>query len=73
MSRRKRKGIHERLTEIMQELTCEHDLGREFDGRFFLGAQERAQVRRSAARLVELMDEYDRLDPLPGGNAEPKP
>ena len=65
MTSPKRKGIHQRLTEIMQEVTCENDLGRELDGKFHLTAKDRRRVRQVAARLVQLMDEYDRLDPLP--------
>lgn len=57
------KGVHERLTELMHEITAV-DLGHEFDGQWFLTAKDRAKVRETAARLVRLVDEYDCLDPL---------
>ncbi len=56
-------GIHARLTEIMHEITGT-DLGHEFDGQWFLDADDRKEVRATAARLIALVDEYDRLDPL---------
>lgn len=57
------KGIHQRLTEILHEVTGTN-FETDFDGAWFLDAKQRAYVRKMAAHLVELMDEYDRLDPL---------
>jgi hypothetical protein len=59
-----RKGLHARLTEIMHEVTGTN-LGSDLDGKWFLSAKDRLYVRKMAAYLVKLMDEYDKLDPLP--------
>lgn len=58
------KGVHARLTEIVHYVQGVNGESM-FDGQFTLDAKDRARVRRLAAKLIVLMDEYDKLDPLP--------
>lgn len=60
---RKKQGLHEQLSTIVNQVRCT-DLGHDLDGKFFFDAKDRAYVRKIAAYLVDLMDKYDRLDPL---------
>lgn len=58
------KTLHQKLTEIVHEVSgvnMESELG----GVFYLDFLGRQKVRKIAARFAQLMDEYDRLDPLP--------
>lgn len=53
---------HERLNDIHNEVMCFNPES-QFEGSHF-DAEDRQFIREHAARLVELMDEYDRLDAL---------
>jgi len=57
-------GRHARLAEIVHYVT---GLNFEsiFDGQWTFDAEDRAKVRRIGAKLIALMDEYDKLDPEP--------
>jgi hypothetical protein len=57
-------GVHARLTEIVHYVTG-LDMESKFDGQWTLDAKDRARVRRIGTKLIALMDEYDKLDPLP--------
>lgn len=57
-------SLHQRLTDIVNEATGVN-LENDFNGSpYYLEKEQRAHIRKVAARLVVLMDEYDRLDPL---------
>jgi hypothetical protein len=74
MSRDKGKGgVHERLTTIVHSIGDEGQaIDNIVDGEWWLDAAQRDKVRKVAGRLIDLVDEYDKLDPLPGAAESPR-
>lgn len=65
-------SLHERLTDIVHGIGDQaENIENILDGEFWLDAAERAKVRNIAARIAALIDEYDRLDPLPRDEETP--
>lgn len=68
-------SLHKRLNQIHSEIMCinfETIFG-DIEGSHFSAAQ-RTEVRNWAAHMTELMDEYDKLDPVaPSKKKQSKP